>query len=1017
MHAIVFWTQRLFFFSALMLLCVVLFAFFAPIFISSDSLKNRVQKDFLERTGMRLAVNGDAKISFFPKVKISLKDVRLLPNEARLGEVRTPLSVREATIETGLGTALLGGAHSKFDAITLQSPSFYVRRIDMEDYDWDTLARGETSPLESGALWQTLYDLCRGGDAPFEEWKSGAEKKAKRLVEGNRTAGVQFQEMIVALCKDAPEVNRFVRYNWEMLGPPGKGGGAASAEKKSSASENAQEKWLEAISSVADTIDISNAAVAYEAFDKEYSVDMVSATISPGSQDAPFDVEGSIQGSRISVGFGAHLDAFAPKEDAEFFMEAKGVFTVKWRGNTVTLPSGNVGAEGTLSGKINNFSELSSIFEEESLFSKIAHSKGATIEAALSFNDNGLEAKNITIDSDAIKGAGSTSLEYEESREADWKWKTDFSFSLIDLDALFFARPEDEDEDMYYDSAFTGNQFSLELPELFSFNASITVAEIVFHNERIRDFVLYMDALRHQAVLHRFEFAMPGNSLLSLTGSVEHNGVRPLFKGFVTAHGQKLRDMAIWMMPELADYVPADQMKDFSFDAKLQLTPVSMMVDEAMLSFDNASVRGSYGVDYIDSSSAQNIAVYLDRIDFDRYGLTALILKKMRDIEDSQFADGAALESYIRNLTKQMHLTAECEDVIFNDHRLRYADMLASYAPGKFDVEKFSVQDDETVANKKINFSSSLSLEVGEDSTPHMDLTVKSSDFDLNFFLDSNADIAAMTRQSSIPYFFLDRFNGNALVSMENIFYNRELAIKNLYIKGSSKDRIFSMEDLRLILANDAKMVAKGMFSLTHVVSAGVSFSGRGFDVAQLYGYFSGKPKEESPYQGLLNAEGSVQANGENVDVMLKKMRINAKFVVDKLTVEHLDLYKIFYALANTISVVDMKKAIEEGLNKGSTDFTSAKGNVTTDEGGEANVLRIDRALFSTPYSRSLWAVNYGPASNQLRSVFNTAFRPAPNAQLSLSAFASGKLGQNMERSKNDDEIINYVTSKTEGLH
>ena len=677
MQTLVFWAQRLFFLSALTLLCVVLFAFFAPIFINSDDISQRVERIFFERTGLNLAVNGESKVSFFPGVKVSLRDVKLMPNENRVGDVRIPLAARELTVETGLGSLLFGGGGLKVDSVALESPALYVKRIDMEDYDWDEFARGETAIDFVPVMWQNLYDACNVPYAEAEEWQSAVKPRLQELAVANNTSLLQFRDLLQQSCPDRAEnLDGYIFNNWQLLHYGDDAGGESEGDKLA--------RLWHSLSDLTDVIEINNASLIYSAFDKEYSTEMIDAKIIPGSTKRTFQVTGGVQGVRTPLEYSLRIGALAPNEEISLDVSAKDAFSLNVSGKTVKTDDSSIGAQGKLTGKIVNFSELASVFGENSFVARFLYKGGANMEGDIGVDANGLTLKQLEVASDVLVGKGSVSFLYESGREADWKWKNDLSFTLIDMDSLFFGTANDREDDAYYEMTYNTEQISLELPELFSVNASVTIDQIIYHEERINNFILYMDAFRKRAVLHRFEFSMPGNSYVSFTGSVEHNKVRPIFKGFANASGEKLRDIAVWVMPELNAYIPVSEMNDFNFDAKLQITPVSLMIDEAILSFDNASVRGAYGIDYIDASSAENITVSFDRINFDRYGLTDLVLKKIRDIEDSQFFDGATLESYILNLTKQMHLTARGEDIVFNDHRLRYAEIMTSYGQGKF---------------------------------------------------------------------------------------------------------------------------------------------------------------------------------------------------------------------------------------------------------------------------------------------------------------------------------------------
>jgi hypothetical protein len=1017
-RAFIEWIHRFFFLGVIVALCVLFFVFFAPMFISDGRIKRSVQERFRDRVGLELSVEGGASVAFFPSPTVTLRGVNVLPGEGGVLD-RQLISVREAVVKIGFVPFFLG--RNEIDRITLRAPTFYVKRMDLSAYDWDAFVQEAADGKPSGQLkeqgvsadmlWRILYGLCGAArqGTPLDQWREANRRGAARMATAERKEPAHLSTLMGALCRNAP-ADRLVRFNWEM-----------PALTKDVGDDRLPEKGIASagdFAGLADAIDVKDGSVVYDAFDKEYRHDMISAEIVPGGGLAPFSVRGSVQGSRMPVEYGMEIGGFVQGAQMSAFVRAAEVFRIEMNGKVEADSNGALRLAAALEGKIERLSELSSVFEKDSIPGGLMYEGGAELKGRLAAGRNGVSLEEITIDSDAFKGKGKIGLDYVADRESDVRWKAELDVGLLDLDKLYTppAASEEEDEGDYDASPTLGERFKLEMPDLYTLSATVNIGKVVYRQEEVKDFLLDLDVFRDRAILHRLEFAMPGNSVLTFSGQVEHNGVRPLFRGNIVASGDKLRDVAVWALPEYMRQTPEDSLNDYSFSAKLQMTPVSLMLDDVLLSFDNASLRGSYGVDYVDATSAINMSVYADRVDFDRYRLTPMILRGMRKINATSFGSGSGLEAYIRNLSRQMHFVGRGEDVVFNGYNLRHADLLFSYAPGKFDVDKFMLEDDEGAEHKQIDLTASMSLRVSEDGKPAMDISVQSKHFNLDILRHADAEGADGKdwRKEDIRYLFFDRFNGDMLFSFENVYLGEAPFAKNIYVKCNTKDKIMTADDVRMIFADDAKLVARGIFSLAPVVSAGVSFSGYRFDVKQLQELFL--PAAEASYTGKLSAEGTWQADGATFEQMMKKLDVNGSFRLEDFVVSGVDLYKIFYAANNTISVVDMKQVIEQGLRTGETRFTKAKGTFATDKAQEPYIVRFKDVALSTPYSQSVLAANYSPLSNSLSSVFRFIFRPEEKKILSLILSSSGALGQKPDLKVDDKEIIAYITSKTEGL-
>lgn len=1008
-------SNSIFFTSLIIGMVVIFLSLFAPLFISDESVKKAFADYVYNRSGLRAEIAGDVSLSLFPVLKVRLKEVNLTPPGDDLVK-RPPLTVREVVTEISYGDLLAGGSP---DRVSLSAPTFYFRRIDLENENWEGFLEAalsgasssrDISAEEMSELWTTLFYLCKNsGDTDIDNWKQSAVAALKaNPAESGISSGIIY--VTGAVCPDAAKRD-YVRSNWELFAQ-------RFAASRGAAGGGAPFSLPALLTSLAGEIEIDSATLLYDAFGESYRQDLINAAL---EYDNGFRVYGDVRGVRYPISYDIAIDDLQPGGKVKASFVSENILDVAATGE---LRDGEEGmfAELAVTGAALNPSELHSLFGGGGTWlEKIGYKEKIDGVFSLRVHKNGFEVTEGTLKAPVIDTAIRGGLRYTGSYDSDFDTSVVARVKHIDIDALIAKEaPEENNPFAVYESGSLLRipQLKLNLPKLFVIHADIEAEKIIYKQKDVTSLVLEADIYSGRASLHRFTFDMPGDSRFNMNGYVEHNGVRPLFLGQISASGGKLRDAAALFAEDLVLKTPEAMLNDFSLKAAVRMTPVSMTVEDALLTFDNTSLRGDMTMDYIDTTSAANITVIADRLDADMYGFTDRILNYLHTFRDSPYADSSVTEATIRNIGTQVRLTLQAEDLRFNRHNIRHAEAIISYGPGKFNIDKLALEDNEKVDARKTDINAYMHLAVPEQGEPSMKIFWKSGHLNTDMFLPAghkpSARAGRITEGATLPYLIFDRFDGDITFAVDNLYVKGEKLASNLLIDGEATDTIIRLNEARALLFGGARFLSKVKMSLGDILSVGASFTVMRMPMERLTAMFPDIFRKK--LEGNLSMQGKIQTAGADFRQMARKADLQGKFAIDKLRVDGINLKRIFAAAVNTISVVDMKREIQRGLSEGSTLFSSAKGTVSTIKTGDPYQWQFKDVVLRTPYSRSFFAANFNFADRVYRSLFRFLFRPDKEKTLALNFSGLLDASGNLSVDINDEQLVEYVTSKTEGI-
>lgn len=749
---------------------------------------------------------------------------------------------------------------------------------------------------------------------------------------------------------------------------------------------------------------VENGSIVYYSESVRTTLDYIQGTLNIKSADGPFMLEGRGETKENIISFSGETGKLSENGIAKLHIFSD-AFDVNFSGNYAkenenTVIKGQMVADVP---KLNSFTKA--FFTEGSLFSAINAPQALKITSDFLVNAQTVSLYGLTINSDSIKGTGAVDVLFRGAGEGGVNWDIRVGFSSIDFDTLIVQdapKSAVDNEIDYYASSLKHQgltNYNLDIPKELSLLIDISAEKVKYHEEHLENIRIDMDVFDGKALIHKLVADLPGNSTIEFTGSVTHNGVRPLLKGNLKSSGEKFRKIVNWLYPESV-FLPEEQLNDFLLSCNINMTPQKINLTDIYGSVDKLLVTGSLNMLPRAKIPLIEVELKLDRMNLDQYLLTERIdqwfKKFLAQVKDENLAN-----SWLKTLNTNASIIINASDLIYNTHEIKNLNLVLGLSPGIFNIQRL-VFNGESAA-----FTSQLKINLLPDH-PVITLDTLATGIDTSAFIlpltTSSSSAATDSYWSKEPFNFwgLERFDGSLNLNI-GIFKHGDLLLKNLKIVGDLSKRLVTIKDFSASFGNGT-FHAEGGIGISAMPSVAASFKFSNVNLYELLHVL----RTPTPLYGLISIVGTFRTNGETPYHWISNLKGKVEFSAHDVTLPSFDLHSIIKGAAELYSVIDMQHVVQAAFGgEGTTILRTIGGQIQL----EKNIVKAESIGFSTDYSRGVLAGNFDLHSFLTNLGVRFVFAPVPKSRVNLLVTLKGALDR-LERTLDTKDLDNYITSK-----
>ncbi len=750
-----------------------------------------------------------------------------------------------------------------------------------------------------------------------------------------------------------------------------------------------------------DKIIINNGTIAYREKDKKRTIDYISARVTADSMAGPFALKGNFSSNEMVVKFDGKIGKFENGSESKFDLSSDD-FILKLTGKY--QDGDNPGIVGEVDGGTSNLGSFVKIFfDVDSAFAKIKSAEGLDILGNFNITKKTATFTDVAMTSDSIKGRANIDALIGGKNEVV-QWDVEVNVDKIDFDKLAGEadKPKADEVDYYASTLNTTSisDYKFDIPQNLNTLLTISIAEMTYNTQKVVDLKLDADIFSGKAIINSFSAALPGNSKVEFSGSVDNNGTRPLLSGLVSSSGASLRTVLTWLDTDL-EFIPKGQMGEYLFTSNLKMTPQKMDVSNIHLSADKTLITGDVSMRPARAVPVINAALKVDRLDFDRYNFTPNINKTVSDFFSNVAAQNLE-NSWLYMLGTRIDLSVDASELTYNKNKIDNAFFSVIISKGTFSLQRFMIHSEVATldANARIDIVS---------ERPSVELNISSSNFDTALFVrdeesakEKVAKVAWEWPNKPFNLLGLDRFDGKTNIIF-NSFKHKDIDLKNVSLDGVLEKQVISFSQANAELLG-GKFVMKG--------SLGVNAKNPSFGLSMVLSNIDFKPFLDLFTDGIETSgkfffSGTAKTFGPTPLKWINELTVDGKIVGRNISVNKFDLNSIVTKAGQVYSAIDMDAIVKKALTEGVTIFDTVEGTVTTGAG----VLKGPGFKVATKTTRGVLAGNVSLVNGDLKGGANLMFRPEADKQVVLGVNLGGTAA-NVQRTLDTSQLESYITAK-----
>lgn len=632
-----------------------------------------------------------------------------------------------------------------------------------------------------------------------------------------------------------------------------------------------------------------------------------------------------------------------------------------------------------------------------------------------SFSKENMSIKNITIDSESIKGSADIGLKMnfgDTSKNSEWKITT--NINKFDLDKLFAkganASSEVESSEIdYYNSSlnrFSLNDFRFNLPKSFTATLEMRIDDVLY-KQKISNFRVFVDIDRGNAVIKDLSADFPGDSRLVIKGSISHNGIRPLFIGDVEFGGSRLGELVEWF-DSYYNFIPQDKMKEFLFTSKLRVTPQQIDITDVSLSVDKSLLSGEFSIRPVKTVPLVNAIVNIDRMNLDEYNFDKMIFKEVNKfVEETQ---GSMLEhSWLSDFSNQLNITLNAKDIVFNNTYVKNHFTSLMVSRGLFNLQRFVIDSEAS----KLALALFVDLKTDE-TKPKLKLLFKSEMLDTAFFLQKDSlykNVQKKFSWSKAPMNFMKAgdFFGEVDIDIDELKH-KDIVASKIKIKGELTNGKFDFSrqtnnsyGISFSLYDGNFLLDGNMIAIESRPAVAGTFSISGVEIGPMLKTV----KETDIVSGQLFSKGAFHTKGLSFHDWVINLKTKANVALQSFRFTGFDLSRIIDKASTTYSFIDMKEVLDIASKSGDTKFELIQGNFESENG----ILKTKDVKLLHDYAAGSAQANISLMNSDTKSLVKMTFKPLPKKEVTLPITMNGYL-LDLKAKIDTRNLESYITDK-----
>jgi AsmA-like C-terminal region/AsmA family len=686
----------------------------------------------------------------------------------------------------------------------------------------------------------------------------------------------------------------------------------------------------------------------------------------------------------LNAGFG-EIDNEGNSSEANFSFGNVN-FSIDFLGTLKTLFK-DPNLKGSVKLKLNNVKDVG----ESDIINAILTNESLQAEGEFLFNQQLLKISDIKIGAASLKGGkGNLNILFNNPHEFD----ISLGIDELNLDTIL--------NNIYTDPASSQN-YSLEeslkaLLEAFDFAipkslggyGELTISNIIFNNDKIKDFKSNINYFDGEIYLDTFAFALPNNSFVKLNGFVEHNDVRPKFDGTTSIQINNLPYFLKWLKIEAASNMTINNMV---MESKVSFIPRTFRLNNLSMLLDDKPYSGKFML----KNTGENKLYSKLTFRVEELDLNALDIPKSFDNFISQlylydqdksgqyFVNAIDDYKWLRRFPITLSMDVTANKILYKSLQFDKTNLLFKIAPNRIDFDKIEINSNYLAftgsGQVRINIMTpevNLDLDVKKLYYPVLNLIFPS--FDLlkqcrqNIYQQVadrklNINLPELVPSIEFNFFSMHNFNTSFKLNIKELIFDPTQSWSDIKAKGSFQDGVFILENLTGNIFGGQSNIYGNTVFITQFPSFKYSFSLTSANPTQILGFTN----NYKGIEGYLSIVGNFTTDGYSTKTFFSRMYGDTSFIGKKIKFNGFNVGEMI-TLTEIDNLLPSAKIdrLRDAMSTGKSTFDDVQGKGSI----KAGILFLSNVAFSNNRVQGSYSAAYSMQDDLINGISRFSFIP-----------------------------------------
>ena len=570
-------------------------------------------------------------------------------------------------------------------------------------------------------------------------------------------------------------------------------------------------------------------------------------------------------------------------------------------------------------------------------FANLSDNLSSTEEVKISLDivplNNGINFKNIVIDSKSIQGMGEVAVNKSTQGVCDIK----INFSKIDLDSWSKNKNKNSNQNTSY-SPSVSNKFNFSKNQT---RANILAKQIVLAPDNVvTDVNLSFLIQGGEIKIEDFSGTIGQVGGFKIDGIISQNSFRNLFNGRIALAHNDLSDIAEMIGSSevrSANKIPYSLVSDIKFSS------VDVSMQNLLIKTADTEISGSVSTKFIGNSPRTNANLKFTKVNLDEQNLPVLNYLYNYAVsltKDSKKEDYVNKFIPLRKISSISNYDFTFDQLIVNSTLYTNVRFGLDLFPEKIRLENLSLNDGKNHVDMTIEL-------VASGIKPSFDIIIHSGVLEANFL--SPRSISELRKQI-LEVFALDKVYLNMNFALEKI-YQGDFALGRVVFKAKNNKTLFEISKLDADIfggrISSSGSVLLDPYTLNFVYSLNSAIIS---EIAKLM------PPRILESGGVISANGMWSTNGNSLEEQLYNLYTKSNIVTKDITISNFSIDNIVKVTSGTgYNIKSFKDDMKQALLTGKTEISELKAAVELTKG----LFNLNQIEFKTKYTAGVASANF----------------------------------------------------------